>query len=262
MRPPILRALALAVLGLATPSPMAHAESALRLDPPVVFGVIPAATYDVERRQVGGAKLSVERLPDGSVSLRSLSGFTGGARTLLYSLLEPVDGGAKLRPVEQESRSFDPDGKALGILRIDHRAGFGRCFDSEGTQQAELALPAEDRVANVTLNLLFRPLVLRETEEVRFDLFFCGLGTRFVTFSANLAPESRNGRTHNALEVRYGPDFGVASFLARSVVPKLSIWYGGEAPYRWVAHRLPLYGGGPEVFVVRKGIPTRWFGDD
>lgn len=257
-----LRAVILVASCLPTLGSAARADSTLRLDPPDSLGVIPAATYDVKRRQVGGAQVSIERQPDGNIALRSTSGFTGAAHTVLYSLLEPVDGGAKLRPVEQESRSFDTAGKALGVLRIDHRAGFGRCFDPQGTQVAELALPAEDRVANVALSLLLRPLVRRETEEVRFDLFFCGLGTRFVTFSARLAPESRDGGHHNALEVRYGPDFGVASFLARSVVPKLSIWYGGEAPYPWIAHRLPLYGGGPEVFVVRKGVPTRWLGDD
>jgi hypothetical protein len=62
--------------------------------------------------------------------------------------------------------------------------------------------------------------------------------------------------------VRYGPDFGIASMVARNFVPKLSIWYAPDAPHSWLAHRVPLYGKGPEVFVIREGIPPRRLGDD
>jgi hypothetical protein len=40
------------------------------------------------------------------------------------------------------------------------------------------------------------------------------------------------------------------------MAPKLSFWFGREAPHPWVAHRLPLYSGGPEVFVVRGDVSS------
>ena len=62
--------------------------------------------------------------------------------------------------------------------------------------------------------------------------------------------------------MRYGPDFGIATLVARSFVPKLSFWFDAAEPHQWMAHRLPLYGDGPEVYVVRDGVPTRWLGQD
>jgi hypothetical protein len=29
-----------------------------------------------------------------------------------------------------------------------------------------------------------------------------------------------------------------------------------------MGHRLPLYAKGPEVFVVREGVPAAWFADE
>ncbi len=240
----------------------ANAESALRLDWPATLGVIPATTYDAERAEVGKAHVVIERLEDGNVRVISESGFMSGARTVTAGLFEPVDGGRRLRPVLQESRSFDPQSQPLGKLEIDHRAGIARCYTSELKPSGEIALPDADRVANVTLNLLFLPLVRKEREKIDFQLFFCGLGMRVVDFEAALTPESRNGGAQRVLEVRYGPDLGLASIVASAFLPKLSFWYAPEAPHRWMAHRLPLYGRGPEVFVVRDGVPTRWLGDE
>ncbi len=209
-----------------------------------------------------GAEVRIEELPDGNVSLSSVSGFTGAARTAIRALLEPVDAGKHLRPVWQESRSFDADEQALGRLYIDHREGVARCFDPDGEELAAISLPEEDRVANVTLNLLFLPLVRGDAKELTFDLFFCGLGHRVVTFSANLAPALRDAQRRHAVEVRYGPDLGIASFIAAAIVPKLSIWFTPDEPATWLAHRLPLYGGGPEVLVVREGVPLVWLDDE
>lgn len=253
-------AIALAML-LLTPNE-APAESALRLDLPQSFGVVDASTYDADRQKVGAAHLSIERLDDGNVRLFSESGFTGGARTVLSSVLQPVEEGQRLKPLLQESRSFDPEGTPLGVLAIDHQQRLARCFGPAGEQTAELKLPEQDRVANVTLHLLLLPLVRGETDDLSFQIFFCGLGTRVVNFSANLAPASRNGHPKQTIEVRYGPDFGIASLVAKSFVPKLSFWYDPAAPHRWMAHRVPLYGNGPEVFVVRDGVPVRWLSDE
>lgn len=246
----------------AAASSVANAESALRLDWPPAIGAIAGTTYDTERAEVGKAHVVIERLDDGNVRVISESGFTGGARTVTSALFEPVDGGLSLRPVHQESRSFDEQSQPLGKLEIDHRAGVARCYTSELKLSGEIALPDADRVANVTLNLLFLPLVRKEQEEIDFQVFFCGLGMRVVDFKAALTPESRNGGEHRVLEVRYGPDLGLANIIAPVFVPKLSFWYAPETPHRWMAHRLPLYGRGPEVLVVRDGVPPGWLGDE
>ncbi len=240
----------------------ARAESALRVDPPEQLGVVPASTYDVRRQRVGRAHLVIEGLEQGRIRLLNESGFTGGARTVMNVVLEPVDGDGKLRPVRQESRSFDASGNPLGVLLIDHENGVASCYAPDGEKSSELELPRSDRVANVTLSLLFLPLVRREQEELSFQLFLCSGGSRLVDFVANLSPESRNGKRPNAMEVRYGPDFGIASMVARNFIPKLSMWFNPQSPHQWVAHRVPLYGNGPEVFVVREGVPTRWLSDD
>jgi hypothetical protein len=258
-RPRDLAALVLAIACAGASWP-ARGESSLRLDAPTVFGIVPASTYDAQRRRVGDAHLAIERLSDGRVRMTSESGFTGGARTALAMVLEPIAEGGKLRPILQESRSIDLDGRELGALVIDHRAGVARCFDPGGEQRAEVPLPDGDRVANVTLSLLLPPLARGDTDRIEFQLFFCGLGTRFVPFSANRAPT--NGRPGHVVEVRYGPDFGMASLMAQALVPKLSFWFDSSDPERWMAHRLPLYGNGPEVFVVRDGVPTTWLGDE
>ena len=255
----LLAALAAANVWLAG---AAGAESELIVDYPQSFGVVPAATYDVERERVGKAHLVLEELDDGRVRMISESGFTAGPRTVLSVLLEPLEGERKLRPVLQESRSFDGTGASMGTLSIDHEKGFARCQDAEGKEISSVELPSPDRVANVTLSLLLRPLVSGEEDELFFQIFLCGGGAKLVDFVANLSPESRNGRKPPAMEVRYGPDFGIASLVARSFIPKLSIWYEPKAPHPWLAHRVPLYGKGPEIFVIREGVPPRWLGED
>ena len=251
---------AVALAAVAWAVGQARAESDLVLDFPTMLGTTPASTYDVNRKRVGDAHLVVEELEDGKVRLISESGFTGGARTVVSALFQPIEDGRKLRPLRQESRSFDDARQPLGRLLIDHVEGVASCFDTDGNPSAELAIPSEDRVANTTLSFLFLPLVRGDTDEVAFQLFFCGLGTRFVTFTANRAPT--NGKDPNVVEVRYGPDFGFATLVAASFVPKLSFWFDPESPHRWLAHRLPLYGRGPEVYVIRKGVPPRWLKDE
>lgn len=240
-----------------------RAESDLLVDYPGFFGSIPASTYDVDRKQVGGAQLLIEKLGNGNVRISSESGFTGGASTIATAELVPADHGHKLRPVLQESHSRDRDGNDLGLLSIDHVRGVASCRNPDGKIRDEIALPSNDRVANVPLNLLFLPLVRHEKKEVDFQFFMCGGGAHLMNFVANLAPSSRDGkRPQNVVEVRYGPDFGLANLVTQRFIPKLAIWFDPQAPYRWLAFRLPLYGKGPEVFVVRDGVPTRWLSDN
>lgn len=250
-------ALLLVLAALAAPS--ARADSALRLEYPSFVGTVPAATYDLEHHRVGKAHLVLEKLDNGHLRMLSDSGFTGGVRTVVTADLAPVDGTGRLQPMLQESRSFDPDGSPRGVLLVDHMHRKATCTGPKGENVGELTLPEEDRVANVPLNLMFLPLVRGEAKEVDFQIFLCGGGPRLVDFVANVAPEPPDSADGGRLiEVRYGPDFGLATMVARSFVPKLSFWFDAAEPHAWMAHRLPLYGNGPEVFVVRDGVPPRW----
>jgi hypothetical protein len=65
------------------------------------------------------------------------------------------------------------------------------------------------------------------------------------------------------VEIRYGPALGpMLSWIAPSLVPRLSFWFDRAKPNPWLAHRIPLYGDGPEVLVIRDGIPPRWLSDE
>jgi hypothetical protein len=247
-------------LAIAVLAPTSRADSGLRLPYPDFFGEIPAATYDDTRVRVGSANLRVEKLESGNVRILSESGIEDGARTLAFAELAPVDSGHALQLVVQESRSVDADGAPLGVMRIDHRNGVATCTSMDGaiSQTREIALPAGDRVANVPLNLLFLPLVQGDSKELSFQIFLCRGGPRFLDFEARVAPP--NGSGGGLVEVRYGPDFGVISTIGRGLIPHLSVWFDPRSPQSWAAHRVPLYSKGPEVFVIREGVPSRWLG--
>ncbi len=260
-----LRSVVFAMGFAALAASTSHAESALRMAYPEMYGVIPASTYDTQQQRVGDARIVVEKLDDGSIRLFSESGITDGARTIASAVLAPVEGGGWLRPVLQQSRSFDPQGVLLGVLSVDHRTGTASCSkpNGDGMKVDSLPLPSSDRVANVPLTLLFLPLVRAETQELRFQLFLCGSGPRFVDFVASVAPGAADASGGHVIEVAYGPDFGrLLSLVARHLTPKLSFWFDPAAPHRWMGHRLPLYLKGPEVFVVREGVPAAWFADE
>jgi len=254
-------ACALGVLAAAT----AGAESALRLPYPHQFSVVPAATYDTHGDRVGEAHLALERLPDGQVRLLTDTGFESGPRTVLSALLEPVDGRRSLRPVWQESHSFGPGGAPLGMLRVDHVRQEASCVSGpelDWSHAQRVALPDADRVANVTLSLLFLPLVDDSAEQVEFQIFLCGGGPRVLDFRAAVAdrhddPTDPGGR-RELVEVSYAPDLGPVGLLVAPLLPRLSFWFDPAARQPWLAHRIPLYSDGPEVLIVRDGLePAR-----
>ena len=245
----------------------ARAESALRLVYPEVFGSVPAATYDTSRIRVGAAHLVLEKLDGGAVRIFAESGFDGGTRNVATARLEPSADRRTLQPVLQESRTFRGDGSVRGTLSIDHRtrvATCGRAPEGGGALATEkITLPASDRVANVALTLLFEPLLRAEAPSMAFQMFLCEGGARLMDFEAHV--ERRDTGAHgpgSLVEVRYRPDFGpIGSFVAERLIPRLSFWFDPTAPTPWLAYRLPLYSKGPEVFVVRDGVPTRWLAD-
>jgi len=243
-----------------------RAESALRLELPQRFGEIPAATYDGKRERIGGAHLLMERLDGGGVRILSESGISAGARTIATAELAPEASGRWLRPALEESRTFDRDGAPRGLLRIDHREGIGSCTPRRGDRDGEvrtLALPDPDRVANVPMNLLFLPLVRGSAERLDFQLFLCRGGPRLVDFRATRAHSEGGEASDGVVEIRFEPELGpLLSLIAPRFLPRLSFWFDGAAPFRWLGYRIPLYSDGPEVFVIRDGIPPRWLSDE
>lgn len=236
----------------------ARAESALRLPYPEVFGTIPASTYDEDHQRIGGAHLVVENVDDTRVRLLIESGIDGGARTVATAELEIVDDGRFLKLLTEESRSFDEKGIPMGVLSIDHENEIASCNKPEGDDMAteHLTLPKQDRVANVPLSLLFQPLIDGTTDEVTFQLLLCRFGARLIDIGAHVVPRDGGENGEDPIvEVEYRPDFGrFVSLAMKRWMPKLSIWFDRRVSNPWIAHRIPLYSKGPEVFVIRDGV--------
>jgi hypothetical protein len=238
------------------------ADSELMLPYPASYGAIPAATFDEGRHRVGDASLNIEKLEDGTVRMHVESGVDGGARTIATATLAPIANTNLLRPVFQQSRTFGANNEPLGVMNIDHTTGEAICIrprsDGEGMRTKHVPLPENDRVANVPLNLLFDPLVKGDVSTVDFQILLCRGEAKLLDFQAKVVRrDDGTDGSEQLVEVRYGPDFGsVFSLLARAVVPRLSFWFNPASPSPWIAHRMPLYTDGPEVFVVRQGIET------
>jgi len=252
LRPALLVAAALLALP-ATP----QAESALRLPHPPRFGTVPAATFDEDGQRVGTARIQIEALPDGLVSLLSESGIEDGASTRMVSRLEPAGPGSVLRPVHEQSQSTLADGSTLGLMEIDHAERVLRCVPpTPGEEPLETDLPRPDRVVLASMNLLFLPLVRGEVEEVEFQVAMCRGGPRLVPAVARRGPPgARTPDGDPLVEIRYELDFGpLLSAVVRPFLPRFSAWFDGAGTGDWLGHRMPLFSKGPTVMVVRTGV--------
>ena len=226
----------------------ARAESAFAMPMPQELGPVPAQAFDLEGRTLPLAELTTLRKEDGGVVIRFEAGEPGGARMKASAELEPLPGRRALRLTRQRSASFTPEGRPLRVMEVDHQRRRARCATPDGEVLDEIALEARDRVVNVPMNLFFLPLVRGEVERLEFQLFLCRGGAQRVDFEAWV--ESTDDP--RGVRVRYGPDFGVASIVARQLAPDLAFWFDPRAPHRWQGHRLPLYTDGPEVLVLRR----------
>lgn len=236
----------------------AAAESLFHIPYPKEIGVISAKTYDEAGIRVGDAFLSIERLEGGRVKLKVQSGYESGAQQWLEAELAPIEGAEKpmLRLLRERSQSFDPEGKPLVILEIDHVAGTASCTPPGDKQKAStIDLPKPDRVANVPLNLLFAPLVEGKIERLETQVFFCLGGARVMRFAGRAVdtPGERDGS--GMRKIIYQPNVSkMFNWAAKALAPKILFWFDAENQNRYLAHRLPLYSKGPIVYVVRDGV--------
>ena len=250
-----LRFAVLLVLPLLLPGG-AWATSNLVLPLPSQFGEIPADTYDQSGARIGDAWIRIDSTDGGGVRLEGQSGIDGADYTRVLVEMEAVEGG--VRPVRQESRSFDGQGQAMGVMAIDHVAGVGSCtaapVDGVPGETQSVDLPDDDRVANVPLNFLFQPLVSGETDQLKFQILLCRGGPRVVNAIAEVVNDS-NGAAPGLVQVQY--ELSLPKLLRKMAsrwLPKLSFWFDPAQNGRWAGHQMPLYSKGPTVLVVRDGL--------
>lgn len=237
-------------------SSQARSESVLELPVPTVFGTVAALTYDAKGERVGDATMRVEEMPDGTVRIEGVSGFEAAERTVVTADLERIDG--HMRLLKETSESFDRSGQSMGMLTVDHAGGQGICQPASDDEETRyLELPHEDRIANVPLNLLLVPLARGEQKHLRFQLMICRGGPRLINAHAKVKNRhpGPNG-VGEIVEVSYELDLGFGiSQIAKPFIPNVAVWFDPTRPDAWVAHRMPLFSKGPEVLVVRQGIP-------
>jgi len=264
-RPAYLGSLAAVLVSLLL-TPEAGAKSALILNAPSFYGEIPARTYDVQGKPIGSASLSLVQEEDGKVRMRAESRIDGGARNVVEATFEVLNGGSQLRILSQQSQSYDPKGKSLGVLHLDHTRREGSCTPpgAERKDAEILPLPEDDRIANVPLNLLFVPLVQGSVEEIEFQVFLCRGGARIIDFKTDVTARPSRPGSAGVVEVRYRPVLNqVLSWLATRLTPELAFWFDANGEGTYLAHRMPLYSKGPEVIVVRDGIsPEQLYSPD
>jgi len=257
---PLLRRIALAALVLVSFPISSIADSSLELPLQDPFGALPAATYDENTmNRVGDARVSLTRLPNGNLLMVAAGAIQGAEASVVMSELERTKDGSGLRPVWQESHSWAAGGQSHGLMWIDHRAGRALCTPADDSDESpfELTVQNPDLIANVPMHLLFLPLVSGAKEEVNFEFLVCKLH-RVVSAKARVARHLASSSAGDLIEVRSEIDLGpILTPLARAFLPRFSFWFDTGEPERWVGHRMPLGTGGPQVLIVRAGIPVR-----
>ena len=232
---------------------VAVGESDLLLPLPQTMGSVEVDTYDATgEHRVGPGFISFERIEDGTIRFRGSSGIEGGENTVINALFELAGNGKWLRPLLQESRSFDADGAPRGVLTIDHREGTGTCHP-RGEERTSIPLPKVDRVANVILAQALVPLAAEGEGKEPFQILICKPMVRVVGALAQVRP--RDGwKQQNLVEIRTGADLGpVLNRILGPWLPSVSLWFDRAQP-AWLGHRVPLFAKGPTVTVLRADI--------
>jgi hypothetical protein len=105
------------------------------------------------------------------------------------------------------------------------------------------------------MSLLFLPIVRGQATDITYQSFLCRGGARLMDFVAKKGENLEAQGKRQIVEISFGPDLGwMISRFASLVVPKLRFWFDAANHGDYLAHRMPLYGGGPEVVVMRDGV--------
>lgn len=235
---------------------LAGAASALRVPPIEDYGEVEAATWNEDGEQVGPASMRLERLADGRVRVEATSGFAKAPRTVVSAVLEPTPDGRALRPVSQESRSVDAEGRPLGVMAIDHERRIGTCTPPDGGEPDRVELPEDDRVANVVLVHLLQPLAEEGRGAFDFDLLACRPKARLYPAKAHVTEAPGDGPgAEDLVEIETDVDLGpVLGRVLGPFLPRVSLWFDRARAGAWVGQRMPLFSAGPTVLVLRKGL--------
>ena len=254
----------------------AEAESKLLLHMPEGLEGMAATTFDSHGRAIGlswfeiesselGTRMKIELSIEGGGTNRSEATLIPVAAAVapVAAALAPVaaapvgkPGATKqFRVTEERSQATRADGVSLELLVIDHIGRRVSCYPPDADQSAgkHIELPADDRVVNVPLPYLFRPLATGELERLRFQLALCGDGPVLRNMVAVRGPRiTRGGR--EVIEIRYGPDYGSAiAWLTSQLLPSFSFWFDARDG-NYLGHRMPLHRKGPEILLVRQGL--------
>ncbi len=247
----LVGALALVLLA---PLP-AGADSALRVPRDLDIGVLAASTYDEAGARVGPASMRVENVADGGVRIEAISGIHEAEQTVVSALLEPTPDGAALRPVWQESRSLNAEGEPLGILYVDHVRGEGRCTPADGSEPENVALPDGDRVANVVVSQLLGPLVVARKGSFDFAILICRPDARVLSARAEVVDIRTSDAGAEFIEIETAVELGpILGRLLGPFLPRVSMWFDSQNSMSWIGQRMPLFGKGPTVLVLRTGV--------
>jgi hypothetical protein len=231
---------------------VARAESGLAVPFPDPLGTFRGVVVDRAGRPIGENVVQNLLREDGRVMLRSEARIEGTSGHLLEAELEPIAGSAGLlRPVWQRTRMPTRAGDALMDLFVDHHGRRGSCTPPGG-ETRELALADGERIANVAMNLALRPLAAGSVDAVRFEMLLCEGWQPVVTVEARALARADGA----PVEMRLAFDLGsrVVTALFEPFLPDIRVWMRPEPPNEWIAHRLPVYRGGPVIAIVREGI--------
>ncbi len=230
-----------------------RAESSLLLPLPQTMGSVEVDTYDEAGEvRVGPGFIQFQTLEDDTIEFVGSSGIDGAENTTIKALFARTPDGTRLRPLFQESRSFDASGAPLGVMTVDHREGVGTCHPTGGERRS-VELPEVDRVANVILAQALVPLAATGEGEAPFQILICRPTVRVVSAVARVE-ESADWNQSQLVEIRTGADLGpVLNRLLGPWLPSVSLWFDARQP-AWLGHRVPLFAKGPTVTVLRADV--------
>jgi len=236
---------------------VARSESTLRVPSPEP-GTFSATIYSLEGEAIGENLVSSVPQSGGGVVLTSTTLVEGRLEQVMEVQLEPIIGTTELRPVWQRIERTIGGGPDRVALRINHVRRQAKC-ERAGKSAEYLPLPQQDRIANVPMTLLLRPLAAGTVESVDFQMVICERWSRIVGVRVRREGPLVEGAV--GMDFRFDIGGPILSTLFRPFLPRINVWMHPDPPNLWIANRVPLHSGGETVCLVREGIDPAGFLD-